>query len=378
MAVEEEERMRATRQDTFRTKKEHNLHRKYDLTLPFFIGLCAFLTSVEGGGKSERDARQKTSDVSRYLYYCNAEEVDPTFLCNQGKINEYISELKRLTTTSASSMKNILCSLINASSYLNHIGTIRSKTHKAMKTYMDSLKSKLNNSHRRRKSYNRLHRLEQDAATPDIRDATIKMRRYAPNVRRFMNNAKGLNAEERNTVTSYLVSMIAIENASRPGHVTNLTLQEFNTSLKIGNDHVAMCSYSKNGLAPVTFSKSLYDLSKQYVRTVRLSITALENRGSARLFINNKGKTLSNISGSKHLGKVLKMSGVNRKFTLTQFRKAVTTKAVRQYANEPRQLALFHGYLAHSPEVANMYYSTINSRREYHEGYQILQRIFIG
>lgn len=378
MAVSDEERMRATRQETIRSKREHNLHRKFPLSRPFLSELHEFMTSVEGGGKSDRDAKQRSSDASRFLHHCNSEELNPSFLREKHKINSYITALKRKTTTAASTMKNILCSLEHASLYLEQTNITSSNSHKMIKKYLKKLKKSLNDNHRRRKLYCRVHRLQQDAAVPDLQDAATKMRRYETNVKRLIDNSSGLGEEDRNTVTSYLVGRVAIENASRPCHITNLTLEEFHSSMKIGDDYVATCTYSKNGIAPVTFSKNLYQLTTRYIRNIRNTTPGSSGGGSARVFVNTNGNTVTNVSGPKHLFKVLKLAGVRRNFTLTQLRKAITSKAVRHYSNDPRELTLFHGYLAHSPEVANMYYRTVNTRNEYHQGYQLVQGILSG
>lgn len=377
--ITDEERIRATRQDTIRTRKQHNLQRKFLLsTTPFLSGLFDYMTTLEGGGKSERDARQRAGDVSRFLYYCHSDQAKAAFIRDKHKINEYISALKRHTTTAASTMKNILRSLQDGSMYLDHTDTQTSTNHKVLKKYLKKLKKSLNDNHRRRKQYCRMHRLQEDAAAPDIQDAASKLRDYEATVEDMIDHPSGLDNEERNTVSSYMVSRLSMENASRPGHITNLTQEEFNSSVRIGTDYVATCCYSKNGVAPVTFSSTLFNLTKRYIRNIRNTTPGASGGGASKVFVNTKANILTNVSGPKHLYKVLKLAGVNRKFTLTQLRKALTSRAVRQYGDSSSDLSLFHGYLAHSPEVANMYYRTVHSRNEYHRGYELVQGILNG
>lgn len=373
MPVTDEERMRATKQQTVRSIKDHNLHRKFPISTPFLSNLCQFLQSVEGGSRSDRDSKARTATVSRFLYFCNDEQLDSSYVQNKQSINGYISHMKLMTTIAASSLKNILSSIHDASLFMKN--QERTTSHKSIKRYLKTLKKSLSGMHKRRKNYVRLHRLEEDAAVPDLQEAATKLRQYEPTVKRLTETKQGLDDEDRNTVTSYLVSRIAFENGSRPSHVANLTLEELHSSRKVRDEFVALCHYSKNGVAPVTFSKSLFDLTKVYIRNIRNSTLGASGGGHARVFINNKGNAISNISSERHLYKVLRLAGVQRVFSLTQLRKAITSRAVRQYADDPRQLSLFHGYLAHSPQVANMYYQTVNTRQEYHQGYQLVQGV---
>lgn len=314
---------------------------------------------------------------SRFLYHCNNKEVDMKALSHQQLVNNYITQVKIKTTTAASTMKNILSCICDGSRFLDvHAKEIRLCSHREMKEYIAGLKTSLNDIHTRRKHYNRVHILELHAAKPDLNTTASKVRRYAPKIKQLMAKSLGLLCKEINTVTSYLVTRLAIENASRPSHVINLTIGEYEAGTRFGGDWLCICTYSKNGIAPVTFSKEMKALTDTYVRTVRTQIAATNGRQHIyKLFVNNKANAITNFSSDRHLYGILNLCGVNRKFNLTMLRKSVTTQAVRRFAGDRKTLVSVNSYLAHSNDVAEYYYTAVNTRKDFHKGYNVIKKM---
>ena len=246
---------------------------------------------------------------------------------------------------------------------------------KGVKKYIKKLQSSLNDTHKRRKPYVRIFRLEEDAAKPDLKSVPRKIKNYAAQIQELISIGEGLTNEEKNTIVSYLVTRKCIENCSRPSHVVNLTMEEFYSAKRIGSDFVTHCGYSKTGIAAVTFSKELQQLVNDYIRNVGAHIPTAGGVGRGKVFVNNRGNTLTDISSDRHLYKILRLVGIEVKFTLTMLRKAVTSSGVRAFADDPRQLSLLHAYLNHSPEVAREYYASVRSREEFHQGYVLVQRL---
>ena len=373
--VTEERRLKASRQDTVRTFRQTGLDRKFSLANSFLSSFIAFSRTVEGGSKTERLAKDRATYVSRYLYYCDSDEINPSFLSHKNKINEFITDIRQKTTASASSMKNILRAIGIGVSYLKKTDHQRFHGLKGVKRYIKKLQSSLNDTHKRRKQYVRVFRLEEDAAKPDLKTAPRKIRDYGAEINKLIAIGEGLTNEEKNMCTSYLVTRTAVDNASRPSHIVNLTMEEFYSAKRIGSDFVAHCGYSKTGVAAVTFSKELQQMVRDYIMKVRAHIPNAGGGGTGKVFVNNRGNTLTNISSDRHLYKILRLAGIKGKFTLTMLRKAVTSNGVRAYADDPSKVSLLHAYLNHSPEVANEYYASVRSREELHQGYLLVQRL---
>lgn len=370
----DQQRLLATRRDTVASVKAAGFHRRYPNSVPFLQSLQEYLESMEGGNKPQITAKGFVAVVARYLYFCDPRRVRPKFVTDVAHISHFANTFKRQTTASASTIKMSLNALKYASAYIKHAKMPRTDTHRKVLKVVQNFQQSLNKCHARRKAYNRQHRLLADANTPDLQDAASKLKAYSPTIRALVSQDQ-LTKEERNTVTSYLVSRIAIENAARSSHITNLGMAEFHTGETIGTERICMCAYSKTGTAPVIFTEDMYELTKAYVRQVRVQIPGATCASSAPVFLTNAGNRLTNVSGDRHLYKVLRLAGVNQKFSLTQLRKAVTTNAARRFANSPHQLSLVNRYLCHSDLVAAQHYTAAFQSRDYHDAFLLLRTI---
>ena len=374
--ITDQQRLNSTKADTYASTKRAGMHRKHNMSHPFLKELKRHFISMEGGQRTNRDANSRASVISRYLHHANKKKLEPTLITDAQKISNYMNALKTKTTTAASTMKNILNCLKAAHSYLSDTDVERIHSKNVVKKRIKLLKESLNKEHTRRKSYMKTNRLLEDASIPDLVNAPRKIRAYAPKVNDLLNNYDDITVQEQNEATSYLTAAVAIENAARSSHVTNLTMLEFHSGKHVGNEYICLCSYGKSGIAPVTFSAELFAMTNRYIRTVRTIINGASSAGSAPVFVNTKGQKMSNFSSDRHLYRILKLAGVQNLFNLTQLRKAVTTYAVRNFSDSPGNVRLVHQYLCHEVEVANMYYSAVNTHTDYHQGYLLVQQIY--
>ena len=368
----EEERVTATRSKTVCTIKRQGFHRRFSSSDPFLVGLKEYVMSLDGGNRPLSTAKAIVSNVSRFLYYHQPEELNHLLLTRKRSIKLFANALKSRTTVSASTLKNTLNSIKDASAYVSDCNLDRRDSHAIVAKYIDHLKGNLNTMHARRKAYNRRRRLTVDASTPDLAEAPQKIKDYAPTVFNLMGHP-GLRAEEINVVTSYLVSRLAIENSARSSHITNFSLGEFAEGEMFGTDYVCECKFAKNGHAPLTFSAEMAALTRQYIRDVRPRIPNASSLDTAPLYVNTAGCRLANVSSERRLYKILKLAGVARNFSLTQLRKAITTRASRDLATTPGDLQLVNRYLCHCDEVASEFYTESMRTSEYHRGFRLVQ-----
>ena len=68
--------------------------RPYILNKGVLADFMEWLTTIDGKERSEDQARQITVDVSKYMYFCNANSIDTSCAHDAGHFNKYLSELK--------------------------------------------------------------------------------------------------------------------------------------------------------------------------------------------------------------------------------------------------------------------------------------------
>lgn len=372
--ITDQQRATATRAETVASIKAAGFHRKFPLSEPFLQSLLEYFQNMEAGNMPLATAKSFTSVVSRYLYYNDPRNLNTLYITDKREINKFTNDFKNRTTAAASTIKNALSAIKGASAYMKSENLPRTDSHSKICKGIVKLKNSLNVPHTQRKTYFRRHRLSVDASTPDLEEAPEKLQALAPHIKDLMSRS-GISYEERNTVTSYLVSRLALENSSRSSHITNLSMAEFHEGELCGTDYICTCTFSKTGLAPVTFTPEMLTMTRKYIREVRSSIPDASCAGTAPVFLSNVGTRMQNISSERHLYKILKLASVGRRFSLTQLRKAITTKASRMFADTPGLLGLVNRYQCHSDPVANQYYTEALRTGEYQRGFQLIQRI---
>lgn len=371
--ISDEARLIATRAETIESLKREGFHRKFPTDDVFLLNLREWLHSLDGGNHNLSTSKAIVLSVSRFLYFHQREKLDPTFLTQKRAIKLYCNAIKNRTTASASLLLNILNSLKEGSAYVSDTGLSRLDSHMRICRYIDHLKTSLQKLLAKRKEYNRRQRLPLEANIPDICEVGKKMKNLAPSILDMMSN-HCLTAEEVNTVSSYLITRLAIENAARPSHVTNFSLGEFSSGEKFGAELLCQCAFAKNGHAPITFSEEMFLLTRKYVKDFRPKITGASQHDTSPLFVNQAGYRMRNMSSGRRVYKILKLAGLST-FSLTKLRKALTTKASRSFSDTPARLQLINRYLCHSDSVAQMYYTEGLRSTEYLQAFQVLQQL---
>lgn len=377
MVVTDEMRITATRSSTIQGIKAMGLDKMFPLSKPFLADLHTHFTSLEGLNKASRQAQSMVSVVSKFLHHQDNARLNPIHLTNKKAVTKYIQFFKDNTTSSFSTLMNALRAIAAAVNFIKKKKMAYKHSPKQVLKCIRKLIVVLNKGHARRKSYVRNYVLQEQAGKPDLSTAPKKLLAYGEVVtKKFLSdtvNAECLTKPDKNELTSYMMAALAILNASRSSHVTNLSLGEYRQGRVIGDDYITLCCFAKSGLAPVTFTRDLRRMTDKYIEKVRPLLTS-DTSDSSLLFVNCAGKRITNLSSDHHLYKVMKLAGIDNKFNLTQLRKAVSTQAARDF--DATALTLVNSYLAHSQAVALEFYIAANSHADFHRGFGILQEMY--
>lgn len=374
MADQEHARITATRAATSRSIRQNNLHRKFDMNHPVLKDFTTFLQSVRGNMALSSVAKETAACVSRYLYWCNNEELSTIFGTDANKFNDYIDLYLRVTTIQASTLKNYCQAMLDFSKYASYKRFPRTHSKGKFERVISNTKFSLRTSLKRRKSH--IRSLLNENHLPALTEFS-KIDKLKGEIKSLIKASPGLNRADKNTVTSYIITRLALKNASRSSHICNLTLRDFQDGIRIGKVFQVQCSFakSKDKKPVVTFDEEDFKLAKDYIDKLRPLISKDSESPAEPLFPNCNGCTMKNFSTCRHMHKILRACDI-QPFSLTSWRKAVTTKASRQFSQNTRTLRLINQYLCHSDDVADFYYTEASRPAESLESFQSIQKLF--
>lgn len=366
-------RITATRSDTTKSIHENNLHRKFDLNHPILKDFITYSQSVRGNLALRSSAREQAACVSRYLYWCDNSKLDTIFATIGRKFNDYIDAYLQLTTVQASTLRNYCRAIIEFSKYVSHKHFRRTDSKGKFEGTISKTKMSLRTSFARRRSH--VRSMLNHHHLPSLSEYS-KLDKLKTKMTSHIKSASGLNREEINTVTSYLITRLALKNAARSSHVCNLTLRDFENGVHVGKVFQVQCTFSKSkDKKPiVTLDREDLKLTRDYITHVRPVISQDSSSPTQPLFPNNKGSTMKNFSTARHMYKIMHLCGINP-FSLTSWRKAVTTQASRKYSSNARTLRLINQYLCHTEDVALYYYTESMRPTESLESFQSIQKL---
>ena len=368
-------RITATRADTIAGIKKLNLHRKYPLTHSKLEEFVCYEQSFEGNSTPPNTAKAKAARISRYLHYKNPVRLNVTLATDSRQVSNYLQFLRQNTSMAASTLRNEAQAFIDFSDFVSSQKYRRIDEKEHFRCKLLKVKRALRKALRRRKAHNKRSMTQESLPGMAEVGKLCSKRSY---IKKLIDDGEALDRSEQNTVTSYILTCLALKNGARASHVTNLSNRDFNTGKKVDETYQVTCSYSKNSdkEAIVSFDKGDLQLTRCYIAKVRPHISKAGTSPSDPLFPTLAGKALKNFSSPRHLYKVEKMCGFTSMFSLSDWRKAITTKAARTYSGDRHSLRLVSDYLCHSAEIAEEYYTEGARPRESLNSYQIIQRLF--
>ena len=205
----------------------------------FLVGLRRHLMSRHGKGRSEREAKQISSDVAKFLYF-SSPTLDPSNLYNVKKLDNYLKYLEG-QDRAASTQHAILCRIKQGLAYVNlSLGSEETlKAEKCSKLIANWLAT-LGKEARRVK---RIH-LEDISDKADTRMSEIERFSMNKAMATSLYNAvekakkgKKIPQVDIRQIMIWLAGSLLHLNAQRPGAITNTTLEEYRAATEPQDCH---------------------------------------------------------------------------------------------------------------------------------------------
>ena len=386
MRVTDAQRLRSSRQDTRRAIRHENLHRKHNIrTTPILREFSNHLQTLLGGNSTTSTALDKTSKLSRFLYWCDSTCVTLIHATNSAKIVQYLEHIREVTPIQASTLSNEGQNFITFYAYLAATQKPFNKTDSEKKfvAAIDTFKKNLRNLKVRRRVYNRQNMLP----TATLEEGRLalgqvgKISNLLPEMEELARNHSGLDSHDRNMLTSFIASWLALLNGARESHIRLMTLGDFHARKTLNRHGIVFVPDAKVAGRDccITFTPEQVTFVMEYLGTVRKDILG-DRQASLEipLLVNNAGNPLKNISTKRRMYAIMQKAHFTQMFNLTKWRVLITTAAARHYSDSLKKQDLVNNYLCHSNEVAEMYYNAPLEDKEVFQSYNLLQDLFEG
>ena len=352
-----------------------------DVNHPTFVRFHHYLTTIDGGARSEKTAKEMLVDVGKFLRYSGGPSAsDPGWdrLTDRDQLVGFLDKLKR----SSVGPEGQLSKLDGFSSALKFLQVILLKdspemVEKARHTLLliQGWKTTLRRD-KRKLMKKRLEDLScQDLSLDEVnsvvedRELWQKFDRTCSRVER----GECISTTLLNDVTILLATCILFKNWQRPGAVANVTLDEFEQAklLTKGSPPVYLLSVREHktaveGYAKLILSTTDYARIVQYKSTVR---PVQDVQCSPLLFILCGAQPLSRLStrikrfGERH-GRVLPSATRVRKIGATE---------VAMKMGDSADAHLVTRHMSHSAATETKYYQAIVGDKHSHRAYQLME-----
>ena len=185
---------------------------------------------MDGGKKSDREAKQCITDVSKYLYFASKKNiVDWTAIYNARKLKQYLDKL----TDDGIQVEGQLTKLERIRYALLFLlrETETSREQKSMLSDMEQRLKKWESVLRKGRASKQMRREQDMSENPaDVSGvAQLSDESVVEKVEELVANSEELSNKEKDVVASYLLESLLFGNSQRPAAVLNLTMDEYHT-----------------------------------------------------------------------------------------------------------------------------------------------------
>ena len=140
-----------------------------------------------------------------------------------------------------------------------------------------------------------------------------------------------LNRSHFTRIRDYILTNLILNNASRPAAIRNMTLREFNSAKKQGENFVVPVVSHKTGhIAPsmIVFNNALHRSTVDYIEIVRKKISYVDERDETLVFVTYGGTKIRSSPARSQLCSFCNQSQESKGRTInsTAIRKFTTTK----------------------------------------------------
>nr|XP_047134363.1 uncharacterized protein LOC124812189 [Hydra vulgaris] len=166
-------------------------------------------------------------------------------------------------------------------------------------------------------------------------------------------------------VRDYLITCIVFDNASRPGAICNMTLNEFSVAFENTDGFVVSVKKHKTsykGPAHIALSKTLYLHVQKYITFLRNTLDGVSTSQDSYVFVSWHGGAISSSMLTTQFSNFWKKAtGKITKMTPTIVRKFITTTVHENHSELKQNTA---NLLCHSLKTAEQAYALFDNRKK--------------
>ena len=332
------------------------------------------LQGLDGGRKSERDARQVAMDVAKYLYFANSHEINWGTLVDLEAIKAYIRELKnngvgvegQLTKLDRFSMALAFTKLhSNQLSWpvIDHANDRLKTWRQSLRKARPLLQFERDEHHAEEElDVSVLDDLNSDELLAELDEVTRKAERNMH-----------LSSQEVDLMVAFLFATMVYKNSQRPGPILNATIAEFAKGVKHeadGNNYFIMKSGvhktgATYGPAKVVVANQDIHYLQCYINYIRPKL-AKKSAGDDSLLLTHSGTRIKNYRAllnklEKYVGKLPNP---------THVRRAVSVLVAG--SQTPSEMEAVAKHIGHSVNTAFKYYKARRGNDDAAASYSII------
>ena len=340
---------------------------------PFLLSLCEYLQSRHGRNRSEREARQICTDVSKYLYFASPEALKQELLLDSSKLNNYLKTLEPdvQPSTQNAKLNRIRQGLHFLALSLDASGLLEVQRVEGLIKNWSAVLAKSSRVANR-------ERLEDKSEEPlnfgDV-ESFVSSKEFHQLARRLVSDAKHgrpVDHSHLHDVELWLAGSILHTNSQRPGAITNITVAECEkaTAGKTAKATIRVTKHKTKttGSAMVTVKGALLEQLAAYLQYLHPLLPE-----GPLLFPNARGKPFDHFSRSvKQLGERFGM----KMPTATEGRHTAATATAKSCSDQDRDAVATT--MSHSRQTQMTYYVNLKSREQAEKGFDILQDLRRG
>ena len=353
-------------------------------TNPYLQRLKAHFISRHGKGKSESEATQVVTDISKFLFFYNPKQICPDGLLERKVLDAYVSKLEAdgvgpsgITSKLTRLQQGLDFHIIDAE--LDVAEDQRYRKAQVVKTSIKNWKSTLSKEISKTRS-TKLEALSEEAPSFESISCfteNLELRDVYQDVLQDIEQGREVSEPHLSHCTAWVAGRTLYFNAQRPGAVINLTLEEAEeakSSEEGGQTYlvakVKQHKTSAQGVAKLVFKGEQIRLLTQYINVIRPKIEGAAN--CPYVFVDGGGQ-ISNLS--RLVYKTGRLFGVTPP-TATESRKLTATEGFKKL--ESRERTKLAKHMSHSIQVSEACYTAARGVKEATEGFELVEKLRQG
>ena len=341
---------------------------------PFLVQLRNYLQSRHGRSRSEKEAKQISKEVSKYLHYASPSILQKELLLDCSLLNKYLQSLEPeyQASTQNAKLNRIRQAIHFLALSLDAAGLLEVQRVESLVKNWSAVFAKTARQANREKLEDKS---EQPIDFGDV-DRLVRSEELHQLQKRLITAAKNgqqLVPQDLHTVEVWLAGCLLLTNHQRPGAITNMCCDEFERAMSTKDPTSATIRVRNHktattGRAMVTARGVLLQSLTEYVQHLRPLLP-----DSPLLFPNKMGKPFDHLSRHvQQLGEKFSLQLPNA----TDSRHTAATATAMSCSDQDRDAVATA--MSHSRKTQQNYYVNLKSKQEAARGFQVLEDLRQG